>query len=385
MRQLRQVPTSLFQFVERAAQNAGFERLGVAPANHPEMRELQRFVPWIEAGYAGEMEYLKRRNDGGEYKRRSVDQALPWARSVIVAAMNYNSSAPKSIDSENLCGTGRGWISRYAMSPHDYHETVLGALREVESALLEYLRDAGSTGVTSRCYVDTGPVLERVYAKYAGIGWIGKNTCIIDEKLGSWMFLGVIVTSLDLPLFSGEGLSVAADRCGSCTRCIDECPTQAIVAPGELNAARCISYFTIEKRGAIPEEMRPKIGRHVFGCDICQDVCPWNRKAPVSANSALQPDPELIHPELSSLARIDAAEFRRRFRGSPISRTKHSGFVRNVAIAMGNSGNPGFIPELEKLSESGDRVVAEHARWAIERLVSTPENQKDRSLANTDE
>ena len=384
MRELRQVPTPLFQFVQRAAQNAGFERVGVAPANHPEMRELQRFVPWIEAGYAGEMEYLKRRNDGGEYKRRSVDQALPWAKSVIVAAMNYNSSAPKSIDSEALGDTDRGWISRYAMSPHDYHQTVLGALRQVESALLEHLRETGSTEVTSRCYVDTGPVLERVYAKYAGIGWIGKNTCVIDEKLGSWMFLGVIVTSLDFALFSGEGLAVAADRCGSCTRCIEACPTEAIVAPGELNASRCISYFTIEKRGAIPEEMRPKIGGHVFGCDICQDVCPWNRKAPVSANPALQPDPELVHPQLSSLARMDAAEFRRRFRGSPISRSKHSGLLRNVAIAMGNSGNPELIPELKRLSESGDEAVAEHARWAIGRLLSPPENHKDRSIATNE-
>jgi epoxyqueuosine reductase len=372
--------TPLFQFVQLAAVTAGFERVGVAPASHPEMRELQHFIPWIEAGYAGEMEYLKRRNEKGEYKRRSVDQALPWAKSVIVAAMNYNSSAPKSIDSEGLCGRGRGWISRYAMSPHDYHETVLGALRQVESALLAHLRETGSAEVASRCYVDTGPVLERVYAKYAGIGWIGKNTCIIDEKLGSWMFLGVIVTSLDLSLFSGEALAVAANRCGTCTRCIDACPTQAIVAPGELNASRCISYFTIEKRGVVPQEMRPKIGRHVFGCDICQDVCPWNRKAPVSANPALQPDPELIAPELSSLARMDAAEFRRRFRGSPISRTKHSGILRNVAITMGNSGNRDFIPDLEHLAHSEDEAVAEHARWAMEKLleVSCSAEYRDR-------
>lgn len=364
--------TPLFELIQRAAQNAGFERVGVAPANHPEMRELRRFVPWIEAGYGGEMEYLKRRNDQGEYKRRSVDQALPWAKSVIVAAMNYNSSAVKSIDPAAAPhGSDRGWISRYAMSSHDYHETVLGSLRQVESTLLRHLKEADAGDATTRCYVDTGPVIERVYAKYAGIGWIGKNTCIIDEKLGSWMFLGVIVTSLDLSLFSGEKLAVAADRCGTCKRCIEACPTQAIVAPGELNAARCISYFTIEKRGAIPEEMRPKIGRHVFGCDICQDVCPWNRKAPASANPALQPDPELINPELSSLARIGAAEFRQRFRGSPISRTKHSGFLRNVAIAMGNSGNRDFIPRLERLSENADETVAEHAKWAIEQLRHT--------------
>lgn len=363
------MPTSLLNLVQRTAQGAGFERIGVAPAFDPEMRELDQFVPWIDAGYAGEMEYLKRRNEQGEYQRRSVEQALPWAKSVIVAAMNYNSSAAKSIDSAS---PSSGWISRYAMSPHDYHDTVLGALRQVELALLAHLRGAGISDVTTRCYVDTGPVVERVYAKYAGIGWIGKNTCIIDEQIGSWMFLGVIVTSLGLSFFSGEKLAVAADRCGTCTRCIEACPTQAIVAPGELNASRCISYFTIEKRGAIAEEMQPKIGRHVFGCDICQDVCPWNRRAPVSANPALQPDPELINPELSTLARIDAAEFRRRFRGSPIARTKHSGFLRNVAIALGNSGNRDFIPDLEKLTASTDEVVAEHAMWAIERLQYRP-------------
>jgi epoxyqueuosine reductase len=257
------------------------------------------------------------------------------------------------------------------MSPRDYHQTLLGALRQVESALLASLRESGIAEVTTRCYVDTGPVLERVYAKYAGIGWIGKNTCIIDEKLGSWLFLGVIVTSLDLSQFVSQKPVVAADRCGSCTRCIEACPTQAIVAPGELNASQCISYFTIEKRGAIPEEIRSKMGRHVFGCDICQDVCPWNRRAPVTANTALQPDPDLINPELSSLARIDAAEFRQRFRGSPICRTKHSGFLRNVAVAMGNSGNEDFIPDLERLSQSGDEVLAEHARWAIEQLRSS--------------
>jgi epoxyqueuosine reductase len=361
----------LYEFVQSAARNAGFERVGVSPATDPEMRELRRFVPWIEAGCAGEMEYLKRRNDQGEYKRSSVEQALPWAKSVIVAAMNYNSAAPASIDP---APEGSGWISRYAVSPRDYHETVLGALRQVESALLGHLLETGSSDVITRCYVDTGPILERVYAKYAGIGWIGKNTCIIDEKLGSWMFLGVIVTSLDLSFFSRGKLAVAPDRCGTCTRCIDACPTQAIVAPGELNASRCISYFTIEKRGAIPEEMRPKMGRHVFGCDICQDVCPWNRKAPISANPALQPDPELINPELSSLAQINAAEFRRRFRGSPIARTKYSGFLRNVAIAMGNSGNREFIPELERLAETEDEVVAEHARSAIQNLLFPTQN-----------
>src|SRR5256885_1046371 len=289
------VPTSLFRFVQDAATEAGFEHAGVAPASDPEMRELEYFSDWVDAGYAGEMEYLKRRSDSGEYKRSSLEHALPWAKSVVVVAMNYNPPAPTS--TEPAAAT-QGWISRYALGPGDYHDTVLHKLRRVESALLEHLRDAGAE-VTTRSYVDTGPVLERVYAKYAGIGWVGKNTCIINQQLGSWIFLGVIVTSLEYSVFVADReLAIAADRCGSCTRCIEACPTQAIIAPRQLDASRCIAYFTIEKRGAIPEQMREKIGRHVFGCDICQDVCPWNRKAPITALPEFEPRAELVNPEL---------------------------------------------------------------------------------------
>lgn len=361
--------TPLFEFVQRAANDAGFERLGVAPASHPEMRELKYFSGWVEAGYAGEMEYLKRKSDSGEYKRSSLEEALPWAKSVVVAAINYNPPAPKSTEPAAVT---QGWISRYALSPGDYHDSVLHKLRRVESALLEHLRDAGISA-TTRSYVDTGPVLERVYAKYAGIGWVGKNTCIINQQIGSWIFLGVIVTSLEYTEFVvDEKLTGAPDRCGSCTRCIDACPTEAIVAPHQLDASRCIAYFTIEKRGAIPEEMREKTGRHVFGCDICQDVCPWNRKAPVTLNLDFQPDRSLVNPDLAALARVSQQEFRQRFRGSPISRAKHAGFLRNVAVAMGNSERREYVADLEKLAVNEDPVIAEHARWAIQRL-----NQKN--------
>lgn len=361
------VHTPLFQLVQNAATHAGFERVGVAPASHPEMRELEYFSEWVDAGYAGEMEYLKRRTDSGEYKRSSLQQALPWAKSVVVAAMNYNPPAPRS--TEPVAPT-KGWISRYALSPVDYHETVLAKLRRVESALVEHMHSTGAA-VNTRSYVDTGPVLERVYAKYAGIGWLGKNTCLINQQLGSWIFLGVIVTSLEQSAFvADQHLSVTPDRCGSCTRCIDACPTEAIVAARQLDASRCIAYFTIEKRGSIPEEMREKIGRHVFGCDICQDVCPWNRKAPISANPDFQPDESLVNPDLSQLVRMGREQFRERFCGSPISRAKHSGFLRNIAIAMGNSGLRAFVSELEELANSDDPVVAEHARWAIDRLNS---------------
>jgi epoxyqueuosine reductase len=245
--------------------------------------------------------------------------------------------------------------------------------------------------LTTRCYVDTGPIVERVFAKYAGVGWIGKNTCIIDQKKGSWLFLGVILTSLDL----APDLP-APDRCGTCTRCIDACPTDAILAPYKLDANRCISYLTIEKRGAISgnlpsedlhgedlsdqdqpkedlnnEDLRAGIGHHVFGCDICQDVCPWNRKAPVTSAPEFAPRDGLVNPALDWLAEMSEEEFRTTFRGSPIRRTKRSGLRRNAVIAMGNSGREEFLPLLEKLSTDEDQVVAESARWAIGRLRSS--------------
>jgi len=215
----------------------------------------------------------------------------------------------------------------------------------------------------TRCYVDTGPLVERVYAKYAGVGWIGKNTCILNQQLGSWLFLGVILTSLelrpDLP---------APDRCGTCTRCIEACPTDAFIAPYQLDSNKCISYLTIEKRGSIPAPMRGGTGRQVFGCDICQDVCPWNRKAPVTKTPEFQPRAELVNPALDWLTEMSAEEFRETFRSSPVRRTKLSGLRRNAAIAMGNSGNEKFVPQLEKLCQDKDPVVAESARWAKKQL-----------------
>jgi epoxyqueuosine reductase len=211
--------------------------------------------------------------------------------------------------------------------------------------------------------VDTGPIVERVFAKYAGVGWIGKNTCIINQKKGSWLFLGVILTSLEL-----EADLPVPDRCGTCTRCIEACPTDAIVAPYQLDSNKCISYLTIEKRGSIPEDLRASIGRHVFGCDICQDVCPWNRKAPASSAAEFEPRAGLVNPALAWLAEISAEEFRAAFRGSPIRRTKRSGLRRNAVIAMGNSGERGFLPLLEKLTSDEDEFVAQSAGWAKGRL-----------------
>ena len=254
--------------IKKAGLDAGFDLVGIAGVG--DFPELAHFPEWIAAGRAGEMKYLESRDDMGKLRRASLLSVFPWARSVIVCAINYNTAQPYSTAVNN---SGRGWISRYAWSREDYHDAVLRRVRELETKLKDLC--AGDIPIETRSYVDTGPLVERVYARYAGVGWIGKNTCIINQGIGSWLFLAVIVTSIeltaDLP---------AADRCGSCTRCIEACPTQAIVAPYELDSNKCISYLTIEKRGAIPEALRSGMGHQVFGCDICQDVCPWNRKAP---------------------------------------------------------------------------------------------------------
>ena len=346
--------------VKHAALQAGFDLAGVAPAAGA--RELQHFPEWIAAGRAGEMKYMEARDEHGELKRGSLSRVAPWARSVVVCAINYNTDHPYSTELQHR---DRGWISRYAWSREDYHDSVLRRLKQVETTLHE-----SSPGIETRSYVDTGPIVERVFARYAGVGWIGKNTCLINQQKGSWLFLGVILTSLelapDLP---------APDRCGTCTRCIEACPTDALLQPYQLDANRCIAYLTIEKRGSIPEELRQGIGLQVFGCDICQDVCPWNRKAPHSSSPEFAPRDGLVNPALEWLAEMSAEEFRDRFRGSPIRRTKHSGLRRNVAIAMGNSGSTQFLPVLQRMLNDPEPSVSESASWALKRLV--PELAKE--------
>jgi len=357
MRRMAQV-SQIAALVKQAAQEAGFELAGIAPVR--DFSELDQFPKWIAAGRAGEMKYMEARDEAGHLKRASLRTVAPWARSVVVCAINYNTAHPYSTQVQD---GERGWISRYAWSREDYHEAVMRRLRIVESRLRQ---GAGETrALQTCCYVDTGPLVERVYAKYAGIGWNGKNTCILNQKLGSWLFLGVILTSLEL-----EPDFPAPDRCGTCTRCIDACPTDALIAPYQLDSNKCISYLTIEKRGAIPQEMRAGMGRHMFGCDICQDVCPWNRKAPATTLPEFQPREGLVNPALEWLAEMSAEEFREKFRGSPVRRAKRSGLRRNAAIAMGNSGDRRFVPVLTKLAEDEDAVVAEHARWARDRLES---------------
>ena len=361
---------SLSAQIKQFVRDAGFELCGIAPVR--DFAELNVFPSWIADGRHGEMKYMEARNEAGGLKRANLSNAAPWARSVIVCAVNYNTAQPYSTQVELNESKGAGWISRYAWSREDYHDAVMRRLRAVEARLhgLWDRPDDGrpSTGdlLQTHAYVDTGPLIERVYAKYAGVGWIGKNTCVINQKLGSWLFLGVILTSIEISGKQAPDLP-APDRCGTCTRCITACPTQAIVAPGELDARLCISYLTIEKRGAIPEELRTGMGRHVFGCDICQDVCPWNRKAPVTTVDEFQPREELVNPRLEWLAAMQPEEFRATFRGSPVRRAKLSGLRRNAVIAMGNSGDEKFVPALRALAEDADQVVAQHAKWGLDR------------------
>jgi epoxyqueuosine reductase len=363
------------EWIEQRAHGAGFDLAGVAavpePSGAPALENDQRFTQWIDAGYAGEMEYLKRADHAGEYIRGDLRRSMPWARSVIVCAVNYNAAAPKSIDTAD---SKAGWIARYAWSGQeqsgagsDYHDVLLHQLRALESELKEHF----GADASMRCYVDTGPLVERAYAASAGVGWIGKNTCVLNQQQGSWLLLGVIVTSLEL---EPDAWSVpAADRCGSCTRCIDACPTDALLDPDttgvrQMDATRCIAYLTIEKKGSIAEELRPLMGRQVFGCDICQDVCPWNRRAPVAASGLLPARQELVNPALQWLAEMDGPTFNRVFRGSPLERTRRKRILRNVAIAMGNSGEREFLAQLDAWIAGDDAVLAETAAWAADRL-----------------
>jgi epoxyqueuosine reductase len=336
------------------------------------------------------MDYLTRRDESGTLVRSALRFAMPWARSIIVCALNYDANAPLSIDP---VPPATGWIARYAWSgrptesgalaPTDYHAELLTRLRTIESGLLT------QGACTTRCYVDTGPILERNFAAHAGVGWIGKNTCVINQQLGSWLLLGVIVTSLPPAAKSSpaSALLPAPDRCGSCTRCIDACPTGALLgssapnAPREMDASRCIAYLTIEKKGAIDESLRAPIGRQVFGCDICQDVCPWNNRsqnkshphAPIGTYEGMSARPELINPALDWLASMDAREFKRRFKGSPLERTGRKRLLRNVAIAMGNSSDPRFLPQLDAwATQTEDPVLRETAAWAHTQIATPP-------------
>ena len=329
------------------ALEAGFDLAGIARADGPP--DLSFFAEWVARGYAGEMAYLT-----SQVARRSdLRTAFPWARSVLCVGLQYDTPHPYSIGAPS----DRGWISRYAWG-EDYHEVMKAMLDSV----VERLR-AEAGPFEARPYVDTGPVAEKAWAAAAGIGAWGKNGCLLHPEHGSWFFLGELVTDLDLPADSPR-----PDLCGTCTFCLEACPTGALVAPYVLDATLCISYLTIEVKGAIPEDRREGLGRHVFGCDICQDVCPWNRKRRLRGGSAFEPREEALAPDLEALAGLDEAAFRERFRGSPVKRAKRRGLLRNVAVALGNAGDASKRPILERMAGDSDPVVHEHATWALRRL-----------------
>jgi epoxyqueuosine reductase len=324
------------------ARALGFDSCRITAAAPP--RHGEEFRSWLREGAAGEMEWMSR----GERKRSDPQRVLADARSVIVVALNYFQGEPPS--------PTKGRIARYAWGD-DYHEVMLRKLEQ----LSEFLTARGGT---QKCYVDTGPILERDYAAAAGIGWHGKSTMLIDPQLGTWFFLGEILTTLELPADTEQ-----PPRCGTCVRCISACPTGAITEPHKLDARRCISYLTIELKGAIPVELRPLIGDRIYGCDDCLDACPWNRFAAVSREAGFAATPATRMPLRDYLA-LDDTQFRALFRRSPIKRTRRRGFLRNVCVALGNVGDRSDLPALQRAANDPEPLIAEHAQWAIERINS---------------
>jgi epoxyqueuosine reductase len=373
--------------VRALALDAGFQEAGVVALPYDaETRDAERFREWVAAGRAGTMGYLERKAENGQLLRERAAVPFPWARSAIVCFASYVfPSAPLSTQESER---GTGWIARYAWTsrvlpsrilpgrktdeqgerrPSDYHKVLLKRIRSVEARL-----HAEFGEFESRAYVDTGPIVERALAAAAGLGWTGKNTCLIHPKLGSFGFLTAILTSLEVTPKDKAAELLIPDRCGSCTRCIEACPTGALDVPYQMDATRCIAYLTIEHKGPIVEELAGKMGRQVFGCDICQDVCPWNRKAmssgPIAVDADLEPRPELVNPALEWLASLDEQSFEREFNGSPVRRTGFMGFRRNVAIAMGNSGEAQFAQKLESWALATDDGLRTAAQWALDKL-----------------
>jgi epoxyqueuosine reductase len=357
-------------WIGERARSIGFDLCGVVRAES--FPELAQFEEWLGREYAGEMKYL------ADPRRRNPLLVQEDLRTVIVCGLNYNTEHLYSVEASARPQEGelRGWISRYAWGS-DYHEVMWQKL----NALDEALRARFPQGFHSRAYSDTGPVAERVFAKYAGLGWLGKNTLLLNESMGSWLFLGVILSSLDLQPTLAAAEAPPADLCGNCRQCLDACPTGALVEPYVMDARRCISYLTIELRGSIPPEHREAIGWQVYGCDICQDVCPFNREAPKAGKPEFQPrqinsGESLLEPNLVWLARLSEKEFRAIFRGSAVRRTKWRGIVRNACIALGNAGlsrrnaaHSRAVDVLERLASSEESVIAESAQWALSRIL----------------
>jgi epoxyqueuosine reductase len=364
--------------IRQRAWELGFDDCRVTTANSPE--SAARFKQWLAEGRHGEMAWLER----NARKRVDPQQVLPGARSIIALAVSYHDSNCSAVStagggspqtapmppSQATTQTGAGnrqspiansqpgLIARYARYG-DYHQIVGERLKR----LTEFMNGLGGADTRSFWYVDTGPLLERDLAQRAGLGFIGKHTNLISRRLGNWVFLAEIITTLELEPDNPE-----KNRCGSCTRCLTACPTAAIVAPFQLDARRCISYLTIELRGGIPLDLRPAIGNRIFGCDDCLLACPWNRFAREGQLMRSHARPDLAQPDLLVLLGLDEAGFKRRFADTPMLRAKRRGLLRNVCVALGNTGDERALSALQKAARDPEPLVSEHACWAIEQI-----------------
>lgn len=345
-------PAARSRSVRRRGIELGFDLLGIAPAERP--AHADSYLDWLGRGYDGEMSYL-RRPDAIE-RRLDPSRALAEARSLVMVALNYYQHEDGPVND-----VSRPVIARYARG-EDYHHV----FEEKLTALAEHVRRVCGEGTRTKPYVDYGPVLERDHAQRAGLGWIGKNTVLIHPQIGSYLFLGEILTDAEMT----PDAPFLPDHCGSCTRCIEACPTGAIKGPRELDSRLCISYLTIELRGPIPRELRPLIGNRVFGCDICQEVCPWNRHIPETTEPRFRPRDDVRGDELIELMGLSEAEFERRFNATPLSRAHRSGFLRNVAVALGNWGSEAAVPALASALSDAEPLVRGHAAWALGRIAS---------------
>ena len=333
------------------ARRIGFDLVGVAPAVTPE--GIHPFREWLDAGFAGEMQYLSNRQSAYEHPRHVLESV----RSVIMLGLNYHAKDDSVRSSNDAVVPAR--VSRYAQGSADYHDVLKEKLRRLADVLHQH-----QPGCHTRGIVDTAPLLERDFARLAGLGWFGKNTMLINKRQGSWLFLAALLTDVELEPDQPHDSA----HCGSCTRCLDACPTDAFPEPYVLDARRCISYLTIELRDPIPEELRDGLGDWLFGCDICQDVCPWNNKAPQTQEPAFLPAEDLSPADAVALLQLDETGFRERFRKTPLFRPKRAGLLRNAAIVLGNSGRQEAIPVLRDSLSDPEPLIRGAAAWALGKL-----------------
>ena len=344
----------LSEQLKKRARKLGFQLCGICPAVQPP--GASRIAEWLAAGYAGKMHYLADRQEAYSHPRHILD----GVRSLVMLGMHYGTEVPQEPQS------GQGRVSRYAWGEADYHDLIRDRLHSLADFLRELVPEADTRGV-----VDTAPLLEREFAQLAGLGWVGKNTLLLSKHAGSYFFLAALLTDQTLDY----DVPHTADHCGTCTACLDACPTDAFPQPYVLDATRCISYLTIELQESIPRELRPNMGPWVFGCDVCQDVCPWNHSAPTTEESAFLPEPEKNPLELASLFELDEAEFRRQFRHTPLWRSHRRGLLRNAAIALGNQRAESAVSALERGLADVDPLVRGAAAWALGELQSRSAEQ----------